>query len=266
MTKYIVFVLFLGFLLFGKQDLIAQNKNLELSEALAVNSEKLKVKMGSQWFGKTWKFKFGDYAVTDSKNKYGPITSNTSNSNFFNTQIEIKSDQKFSFVLRNKKTKENAIVNVAFSIQTKELLASEIFSNFYLGPNLLLKDSQNFTAFISTSDNVTDTWVLTLKIDQGSEIDNKQEAFLTNGERIIFITPISSNDSSRDPRMFPALGYELIEDGQPLCAMQYYGGGALGYNKNIVWLSTHLEPRMKLILAAAMTSLLQKHADEMAID
>lgn len=263
MTKYFLFFFSLGFLLCGNQDSIAQNRNLEISEALAVNSEKLKVKMGSQWFGKTWKFKFGDYAVTGSKNKYGPTTSNTTNSNFFNTKVEIKSDQKFSFVLHNIKTKETAIVNAAFSIQTKELLASELFSNFYLGPNLLLQDSQNFTAFISTGDNVTDTWVLVLNIEQGREIDNKQEAFLTNGERIIFINSISSNDSGRDTRMFPALGYELTEDGQPLCAMQYYGGGALGYNKNIVWLSTNLEPRMKLILAAAMTSLLQKHADEM---
>ena len=263
MTKYIFFVFFLGFLLIGEQDSIAQNNNLEISEALAVNSEKLKVKMGSQWFGKTWKFKFGDYAVTKSKNKYGPTTSNTSNSNFFNTEVEIKSDQKFSFVLRNKKTKETAMVSAAFSIQTKALLADELFSNFYLGPNLLLKDSQNFTAFISTGDNITDIWVLVLNIDQGRETDNKQEAFLTNGERIIFITPISSNDSGGDTRMFPALGYELTENDQPLCAMQYYGGGALGYNKNIVWLSTHLEPRMKLILAASMTSLLQKHADEM---
>ena len=222
--------------------------------------------MGSQWFGKTWKFKFGEYVVKDSKNKYGPTTSNTSNSNFFNTKVEIKSDQKFSFVLLNKKTKETAIVNAAFSIQTKELMASELFSNFYLAPILLLKESQNFTAFISTSDNLTVTWVLVLNIDQGREVENKQEAFLTNGERIIFINPISSNDSGRDTRMYPAMGYELTEDGQPLCAMQYNGGGALGYNKNIVWLSTNLEPRIKSILAAAMTSLLQKHADEMAID
>ncbi|MFN4762695.1 hypothetical protein ACKGJN_06175 [Gillisia sp. Q332] len=262
MTKYIFSVFFLGFLLLGKQHLVAQNKNLEISEALAANSEKLKVKMGAQWFGKIWKFKFGDYAVTDSKNKYGPTTSN---SNFFNTKVETKSNQKFSFVLRDKTT-ETAIVEVAFSIQTKELLAIELFSNFYLGPNLLLKDSQNFTAFISTSDNATDTWVLVLKMDQGSEIENKQEAFLTNGERLISIIPISSNDSGRDSRMFPALGYEFTENDQPLGAMQYYGGGALGFNKNIVWLPTHLEPRMKLILAAAMTSLLQKHADEMAID
>lgn len=260
MTKYIFFVFFLGFLLFGKQLSMAQNKNLEISEALAANSEKLKVKMGTQWFGKIWKFKFGDYEVTDSKNKYGPTTSS---SNFFNTKVETKSDQEFSFVLSNKTT-ETAIVNVAFSIQTKELQAIELFSNFYLGPNLLLKDSQNFSAFITTSENVTDTWVLVLKLNQGSEIVNKQEAFLTNGERMISIIPISSNDSGKDTRAYPALGYEFTENEKPLCAMQYYGGGALGNNKNIVWLPTNLEPRMKLILAAAMTSLLQKHADEMA--
>ena len=260
MAKYIIFVFFIGFFLFGKHHSIAQNKNLEISDALAANSEKLKVKMGTQWMGKIWKFKFGDYAVTDSKN--GWLTT-TSNKKFFSFKEESKSDQKFSFVLSNKTT-ESAIVNVVFAISTEELQMFDLFSNYYIGTtNILLKDSQNFTAFITTSNNETENWVLNLKIAQGNEVDYKHEAFLTNGERLIHIIPISSNDSGNDSRMYPALGYEFIENDQPLCAMQYYGGGALGYNKNIIWLSTNLEPRTKLILAAAMTSLLQKHADQM---
>jgi hypothetical protein len=39
--------------------------------------------------------------------------------------------------------------------------------------------------------------------------------------------------------------------------VQYFGGGAFGFNKNIVWIKSELEPRMKLILSAAMTSLMQ---------
>jgi hypothetical protein len=53
------------------------------------------------------------------------------------------------------------------------------------------------------------------------------------------------------------LGYEFIENGQSLCALQYYGGGAFGMNKNIIWIRRNLEARMKLILAAAMTAVLQ---------
>jgi hypothetical protein len=260
MTKYIISVFFLGFLLFGKQHSAAQNKNLEISDALAANSEKLKVKMGTQWMGKIWKFKFGDYAVTDSKSGWVATTTNKKN---FSLKEESKSDQKFSFVLRGK-TSESAIVNVVFVITTEELQMLDIFSNYYFGPDsILLRGSQNFTAFIATSNNETENWVLNVKISQGNEMDYKQEAFLTNGERMITILPISSNDNGNDSRMYPALGYEFVENNQPLCAMQYYGGGALGYNKSIIWLATNLEPRTKLILAAAMTSLLQKHADEM---
>jgi len=260
MAKYLLSIFFLGSLLIGTHHSVAQNKNLEISDTLAANSEKLKVKMGTQWMGKIWKFKFGDYAVTDSKS--GWVTT-TTNKKFFSFKEESKSDQKFSFVLSDK-TAEYAIVNVVFSITTEELQMFDLFSNNYIGSmNILLKDSQNFTAFITTSNNETENWVLNLKIAQGNEVDYKHEAFLTNGERLIAVIPISSNDSGNDSRMYPALGYEFVENDRPLCAMQYYGGGALGYNKSIIWLPTNLEPRTKLILAAAMTSLLQKHADEM---
>ena len=39
--------------------------------------------------------------------------------------------------------------------------------------------------------------------------------------------------------------------------MQYYGGGTLGMNKNIIWIRSDLSSQDKLILAAAMTALLQ---------
>ena len=94
----------------------------------------------------------------------------------------------------------------------------------------------------------------------GSDSDCNNEAFLRNAEQIINIISISSNKNGNDSRMLPALGYEFVENGQSLCAMQYYGGGAMGYNKNIVWLKSGLEPRMKLILAAARTSLMQLKA------
>ncbi len=44
-------------------------KDIVISDSLAANSEKLKVKMGSQGFGKIWKFQFGNYAVISSKSR-----------------------------------------------------------------------------------------------------------------------------------------------------------------------------------------------------
>ena len=86
-------------------------------------------------------------------------------------------------------------------------------------------------------------------------------SFLTNGERKIFLSPASSNKNGGDKRSLPALGYESIEKGQSLSAVQYYGGGLLGLNKNIVWLSKSSDEKMKLILAAASTAILQIKAN-----
>lgn len=45
----------------------AAQRDLLIHEDLKTNAEKMKVKMGTQWMGKIWKFKFGEYAVGESK-------------------------------------------------------------------------------------------------------------------------------------------------------------------------------------------------------
>ena len=121
-------------------------------------------------------------------------------------------------------------------------------------------NSQYFSSLITTSSNPHETWVLLIEQTYGSSAENNNEAFLRNAERIINIIPVCSNKNGNDSRMLPALAYEFIEKGQSLCSMQYYGGGAMGYNKNIVWFKPGLEPGIKLILSAAMTSLMQLKA------
>jgi len=76
---------------------------------------------------------------------------------------------------------------------------------------------------------------------------------------LLLLRPQIKNGS--DTRLFPALGYEFIENGQTLSALQYFGGGALGYNKNIVWIHNSLDEKVKLILAAASTAILQIQTD-----
>lgn len=231
----------------------AQKKGIIISESLAVNSKPMKVKMGTQWMGKIWSFKFGDYAVTDSKNGW---TTTTSKSNLFNTKTESKTTQKFAFTL-SKKTGDFANVNAANNIEIKVLQETELFAGFYIGDDELLLNSRNFTAFININQDTTETWTLYMNITTGSTVNDGGTAFLTNGERKIFIISTSSNKNGTDSRKFPALGYEFFENEQPVCALQYFGGGAFGMNKNIVWIHDNLDSKMKLILAAAMTSLLQ---------
>lgn len=97
-------------------------------------------------------------------------------------------------------------------------------------------------------------WALLMNSVRGSNTKEIYEALLTDGERKIFIFSTSSNKNGDDKRSMPALGYELMENGELLCAFQYYGGGMLGMNKNIICIYKDLDAKFKLILAAAATA------------
>ena len=231
----------------------AQKKRIIISDSLAANSKPLKVKMGAQKMGKIWSFKFGDYAVTDSKNGW---TTTTSKSNLFNTKTESKSTEKFAFTLTSK-TGDYAKINAANNIEIKTLQETELFTGFYIGDDEVLLDSRNFTALININNGTTETWTLYMNVTTGNTVDDGGTAFLSNGERKIFIISTDSNKNGTDSRTLPALGYEFFENEQAVCALQYYGGGVFGMNKNLVWIQDSLDSEMKLILAAAMTSVLQ---------
>jgi hypothetical protein len=237
-------------------------RTLVLSDSLVTHADVLPVKMGGQGFGKTWKFKFGEYGVVSSKAGW---TVSSSKSNFFNTKTENKSTQKFSFVMTNREN-DSAKVNAAINISSKTLNEIELLPNFSWGSDEVLKETVNFSAFISVNGDTSNTWVLLMKNERGAQTGEKYEALLTNGDRKIFIYPTSSNINGKDNRSLPALGYEFMEGDQFPCALQYWGGGMLGANKNIVWLNRDPDPRMKLILSATMTAILQLKTSEMNIE
>lgn len=55
----------------------------------------------------------------------------------------------------------------------------------------------------------------------------------------------------------PARGFEFWEAGQSVGAVQYYAGGALGLNKNVVYLRRDIDPQLKVLLASAMTAIME---------
>lgn len=231
----------------------AQQKDIVLDGDLQANAERMKVKMGTQWMGKIWKFKFGDYAVTDSNSGWMTTTSHKKMFSFKESSV---TEQEFSFILEDG-TGDRAIANVAFSIGSEALVSLIDFGDFAIGSDVALSGSQNFSAFLYTGSMEDDVWVLVL--NKGGSMSGEEvfTGFLTNQKQTIYIYPTSSNKEGNDSRSLPALGYEFAEGERALCAMQYYGGGALGYNKNVIWLRSDLDQHQKLILAAAMTSLLQ---------
>lgn len=83
------------------------------------------------------------------------------------------------------------------------------------------------------------------------------QAMLTNGSREISLMTVTSNRYGNDPRSLPATGYEFVEGDQAIGALQYYGGGLWGTNKYIVWMHQDLDADMQLLLATAMTAVME---------
>lgn len=232
----------------------AAQKDIILSDSLSSQAQKLKVKMGPQWLGKISKFSFGDYAIASSK--MGWKTTTTSG-NLFDTKTESKSTEKFSFVMINKKTNDSAMVNAANNIEVQLLHEIQITPHFSWGSNELLMESRNFSAYITINGDTSETWALFMNITRGSKVTNRFDGLLTNGEREIFLSPVNSDNNGSEKRPLPALGYEFIENDHSICALQYYGGGLLGLNKNIVWIPKQFSDQMKLLLASVCTAILQ---------
>ncbi len=227
-------------------------KSLIISDSLKANAEMLKVKMGMQTTGKIPKFKVGDYAVVSSK--MGWIHS-SSTSNFFDTKSDSKSSQKFSFVLAGQGV-DSAKVDAATNTQLQTHNSVQVSEHFSWGDDELLKQSINFSAYISLTSDTSKVWVLVMQEETGSQANGKNKAFLTDGARRIQIFPVSS-DSNGQHSMSPALGYEFVEIGKSVSALQYSGGGMFPLNHNIIWLHKDTDPKMKLVLTAAMIAILE---------
>ncbi|MGA2363094.1 MAG: hypothetical protein ABSG73_11620 [Candidatus Aminicenantales bacterium] len=227
-------------------------KTIIIDESLSANADKMNVKMGWQ-VGEVWKFRFGDYAVVSPKLT---VTTGTSKTNIWGSRTETKSKRKFLYLLKGP-TPDTARVNAAQNIDVKTSQSIEILSHISLGSDEVLAETDNFVAFIKINEDDADTWTLIMNVVRrtGGEQENPK-SFLTNGVRKILLIPVTSNKDG-DARGTPALGYELSENGQALGAVQYNGGGLFAWNKTIIYIDRNLEPKMKLLLAAAMTAVLQ---------
>ena len=229
----------------------AAQKTIVIRDSLIGNAERLNVKKGAQWMGQIAKWRFGDYAVVSGKPGW---THTRTTGNFFQTESESRTHETFTFVMTNAAT-DSAIVNAARDVNVQELHKLDLGHGWSLGSDQLVQESENFTAFITINRDTTETWMLFLGSTSGRDSEGKHEAFLTNGERRILLSLASSNKNVYDMRGLPALGYEFVENGQSLCALQYFGG-SFGLTQ-VVWIHRSLDARMKFILAAAMTAVLQ---------
>ena len=235
---------------------VSAQKTIHISDSLAEHGDMFKVKLGSQGPGKIWKMHFGEYGVVSSKMGWN---TGSYKSNLFNTKFESKSTQKFSFLLSNKAA-DSAWVSAANNIRVKALQEIQVAAGFSWGSNELLLESKNFSAFININHDTVNTWALLMHVARGRDSAGNYEAFLTNGDRKIVITPVDQEKTSNNPFKQPPVGYEFFERGQSLGALQY--SSIMTMYDDIVWINRTLDARMKLVLAASMTAILQLKISE----
>ena len=252
--KVICAVLLLGGMLVAVPVSAAQH-NIVISDELAGNADTLKVKKGAQWLGRIAKWRIGDYTVVSSR--MGPTTTRT-RGNLLGSKTESRSAEDFSFVLTDRTT-DSATVNVAHNVTVQSLHRTELHG-WSIGSDEVVLDSENGTALITINGDTTDTWALLLGVRIRDSTEGKSQAVLTNGERKIVLSPVSSNTHGRSDVLGAAAGYEFLEGGQSLCALQYFGG-TFG-NTTIVWMLRSLDAKTKLMLAAAMTAVLQMNSPQ----
>src|SRR5437867_613597 len=240
----------------------AAQEFIVISDSLAANADMLNVKEGSQGWGHISKWRIGDYTVVSSK-----LTSTriTTKSNLFKTKTERHSTTKFKFVLRNTTT-DSATVDAVRHVMDHASHEMKLSKSVSLGSEELVQASDSCTAIIVVNGDTTETWTLLKSSTSVPELG--YQAFLTNGQRTISLTPVRSKrrgDNGRHRSFFaglnpyfmpPAMGYEFIEGDQSICALQTFGGTSRG-NARVVWMHRGLDARVKLVLAAAMTTILQ---------
>lgn len=232
---------------------LGMGQNIAIDDSLGAHADMYKVKLGSGGFGKVVKISFGDYAVTASKS--GAIKTK-SKANLLATKKESKTTQDFSFVLSHK-SGIAASVNASTCTLDKWQESFQLFPNFYIGDDKTILDSSNFTSYILLHQDTSQKWSLFMILSVSSDTAYVSLAILTNGMREIYIMPVTSNRYGNDHRALPAEGYEFVEGDQAIGALQYFGGGMWGMNKYIVWIHHELDPEMKLLLAAAMTAVME---------
>jgi hypothetical protein len=254
----------------------AGTKHILISDSLLAIADQWDVERGDRWVGMN-RWCFGDYGVVASKT--GWITGGTDTS-LFRTKTVSHSENKFSFVLSNK-TADSAFVNAAHQIIARSNPGLKVARGVHVGGTGRTVETDHFIASITIGRDTTETWDLfvgdTEVSDSGGDRDDlaSHTAVLIHGDRRIALVPVFSKDlakkqsfGSKLAMQFhpPAMGYEFIEDRRSLCAVEYFSSGISGMYKNTVWMDKSADPRLRLVLAAAMTSVLELKCQELPSD
>jgi len=254
----------------------AAPKHILISDSLLANADPWEVKRGGHFMGIN-KWRFGDYAVVASKMGW---TTGGTHSNFFGTRTESRSGNKFSFVLSSGTT-DSAFVTAQHQLIARSHPGLKVAEGVHVGGDAQTVATDHFVASIIIARDTLDTWELFIASTEVSEHGHDRDdlanhtSVLIHEDRTIALVPVFSKKLSEKMSFTsqlalqfrpPAMGFEFIEDERSLCAVEYFSSSISGMFKNTVWIDRTLDPRMQLVLAAAMTAVLELESQELVAE
>jgi hypothetical protein len=233
-----------------------------VDEDLRANADVYKVSLGMQKPGRTWDFKFGDYSIVSSK-AGGAVTTTTSS--VPGKPGEHRTRQKYSFVLKGGDS-TTASVKAVQKAEAEDLQELDLGAGFAIDLEAIEGGVDSLVASIQIEGDQGEPWTLLLNVKRSwaNTVEETSMSLLSNGARQISVVPVTSDSPGAKSSSLPARGYQFFEEDRPIAALQYLGAGALGFNKNVVYLRRDLEPRTRLMLAAVMSAVMQAKINALA--
>jgi hypothetical protein len=254
----------------------AKPKHILISDSLLATADQWTVKRNDKWVGMNH-WEFGEFKLVAAKQGW---THGGAHTNLFKTKSESYSEQKFSFVMRSK-AGDSAFVDAVHQTSRQSNPGLKIGKDTHVGGTGQTVDTDRFIATITAHGDTTETWDLVVGETEVTEWSHDREdlarhsAVLLHGDRRIDLVPVFSRKLDQKPTFGsmlaiglqpPAMGYEFIEEGRSHCAVEYFSSGMSSQYKNTVWMDRNADPRFRLMLAAAMTAVLELKTQEFPYD
>jgi hypothetical protein len=231
-------------------------QGIAIDEDLRASAEALPVTMDRQKLFKVGDFRFGDYAIVSSKMG---VSHEDDTSVFTNVLTHSDAAERFSFVMKGAGP-ETATVKAKFSTESGPLKRYEVLPGVSVGAGELSGSIDRLDGEVVVDGGTQAAWRLHLRVkrDVAGVREKAGDSSLSNGVRTVDIVDVASLAVDDAPQGIPARGYQFVEGGKALAALQFYGGGHPTSHKGmVVYLRSDLDAETKLTLAAAMTAILQ---------
>lgn len=224
-----------------------------VADSLRAGTDIMRARMTFQAPGRIWNFKFGEYVVV--KSKLSPEATTTVGDGTLENSLTTSS---FWFILKGAGP-ETVKVEAFQRIGALNIEDIDVSARLSVGAEGIRGAHDHLVATLNVEGEEGPPWKLYLNavVAGGGTGERTSLSYMTDGTREIVLRPVTNDVPGGKRHAIPARGYEFAEKGTPLGAVQYYGGGMFGINQHYIHLRRDLDSRTKLLLAAAMTAVMQ---------